>query len=75
MTRTIRPRRGDLEAAPRPHAPVPSGEYATHEICDLCGFSFPHRLMHPPGLKAGNPPAGEPSSDSRTPSGDEESPG
>ena len=39
----IRPRPGDLEAACKPHAPVPSGERVTllgPERCDLCGLSW-----------------------------------
>lgn len=39
---TIRPRRGDLEAATTPHPFRPSGEYVgygqTKERCDLCGL-------------------------------------
>jgi hypothetical protein len=47
--RTIRPRPGDLEAATRPHVPVPSGQYvgASVEVCDLCGCSFTNQSAHP----------------------------
>jgi hypothetical protein len=46
----VRPRKGDLEAATRPHVPVPSGEYVGPgvERCDLCGFAFANRTAHPP---------------------------
>lgn len=39
---SIRPRKGDLEAATQPHPFQPSGEYVgygqTKERCDLCGL-------------------------------------
>jgi hypothetical protein len=42
MSETIRPRPGDLEAACKRHAPVPSGERVglNSERCDLCGLSW-----------------------------------
>jgi hypothetical protein len=50
---TIRPRRGDLEAAIRPHSFRPSGEFAGParvEICDLCGLAQRGPgTMHPEG--------------------------
>ena len=53
--RTIRPRKGDLEAATTRHVPVPSGEYigAGVELCDLCGLSWPSP-MHYPDAKPGD---------------------
>ena len=50
---TIRPRPGDLEAACKRHAPVPSGErvgLSGPERCDLCGLSWGspmHELAEP----------------------------
>jgi hypothetical protein len=40
--RTVRPRRGDLEAATHRHPFRPSGEFTGAswvEVCDLCGLS------------------------------------
>jgi hypothetical protein len=51
MTGTIRPRRGDLEAATQPHTSVPSGEFVgLVEVCDLCGLTRVNPLMHPDAL-------------------------
>jgi len=55
--RTIRPRRGDLEAATTPHPFQPSGEFAVApsraEVCDLCGLAQRgDGTMHPPALGA-----------------------
>jgi len=46
VTRTIRPRPGDLEAATTRHPFVPSGEYVGSrvELCDLCGLSITSQM-------------------------------
>lgn len=49
---TIRPRKGDLEAATSPHPFRPSGEfvgYGTGEKCDLCGLVQRGTWIHPSG--------------------------
>ena len=46
---TIRPRRGDLEAATQPHPFRSSGEYvgpARVEVCDLCGLAQRTARIH-----------------------------
>lgn len=51
VTTTIRPRRGDLEAATQPHPFRPSGERAVApvriEVCDLCGMAQRGTWVHP----------------------------
>lgn len=52
---TIRPRRGDLEAATHPHAFRPSGELVGRpkaEVCDLCGLAQRGTRIHPEGKRA-----------------------
>jgi hypothetical protein len=44
------PRPGDLEAATRPHSPIPSGKRVSvsgPERCDLCGLAWTSRLHAP----------------------------
>jgi hypothetical protein len=50
VTRVIRPRPGDLEAAMQPHAFVLSGELvgaSRVEVCDLCGLAQRTERIHP----------------------------